>query len=268
MQVQAAVADENNFYEDKLALMLSRSNQLAGAGTVHLGNQPNDKYPEAVNGRGLHYTVDGEITDVWHWKSVRTGLSIGQVDDSFFGPITQSDSEYKRYTGGYLKDKDDCEHLLRWDGSDYQTKTECGGFVMNWKLYSDQAVTPLRLPKSDKVLTRLGGFDKDPSTSDFGSWWLKWDDTVAYNPDDDTYPVGSVMPSVLSLGPLSQGRGDVLAVGHWRQGLWHLEIKRKLKVDSQYDLPIESGIYFWVSTFDHSQTRHGYHLRPLRLVLN
>lgn len=268
LQTGAGRADENELYEDKLAIMFSASGEMAGAGTVQLGHKPKTDQPAPLNRRGLHYTTDGRITDVWHWKSVRTGQSLQQVDDNFFGPPTPSDSEYKRYTGGYQKDQDDCEHLLRWNGSDYQTRPECGGFVMNWELYRDDTIVPVRLPRHPDLLKRLGQIDTDPATSDFGSWWLPWDDTIAYHPDDDHYPTGTIMPSVLSLGPFTQGRGDVSAVGYWRDGTWQLELKRKLRTDSDYDLSIRSGLYFWVSTFDHSQTRHSYHLRPLQLRLD
>lgn len=260
-------ADENSLYEDKFAIMLSESNALAGANTIHLGDNTITEQPAPPNGRGLHYTTDGNITDVWHWKSVRTGLSIQQVDDNFFGPPSPSDSEYKRYTGGYQKDKDDCEHLVRWDGSDYQTKPECGGFVMNWKLFEPGIVTPLRLPKTTDQLKRLGQLDFNEDTSDFGSWWMDWKDTVAYEPDADRFEIGTIIPSVLSLGPFTQGRGDVSAVGFWRDGYWQLELSRALNTESKYDLPITSGTYIWFAAFDHSQTRHSYHIRPVRIEL-
>jgi len=268
LQTGLGHSDENHYYEDKFAIMLSESGQLAGAGTVQLGHKPSADQPGSVNKRGMHYTTDGSIADVWHWKSVRTGMSIGQADDNYFGPLSPSDSEYKRYTGGYQKDRDDCEHLVRWDGQDYQTKPECGGFIMNWRLYSDEIVTPIRLPKDSMQLARLGQIDHNADTSDFGAWWLDWEDTIAYHPDNDHYPVGTILPSVLSLGPFTQGRGDVTAAGHWRDGRWHLEMKRRLKSDSPYDLTIQSGIFLWVSTFDHSQTRHSYHIHPVKLTLD
>jgi hypothetical protein len=259
--------NENVWYEDKLAIMLSTSSELAGAGTVQLGHSPKLDQPSPANNRGLHFTTDGSITDVWHWKSVRTGLSLNQADDNFFGPPVPSTSEYKRYTAGYQKDTDDCEHLVRWDGSDYQTKPDCGGYLMNWTLPSDGIVVPLRLPKHADFKKRLGNINSEASMSDFGSWWLNWNDTIAYHPDSDTFDIGTIIPSVLSLGPFSQGRGDVSATGYWRDGRWQLELKRKLNTNSRYDLPIESDMNLWVSTFDHSQTRHSYHLRPIVLKL-
>ncbi|MDN3650402.1 ethylbenzene dehydrogenase-related protein [Reinekea marina] len=268
VQTDLKQANENTFYEDKLAVMFTQSSSLAGGGTVQLGEQPLKDQPAPPSKRGLHYTTNGQIADVWHWKSVRTGLSLGQADDNYFGPPSPSDSEYKRYTGGYQKDRDDCEHLVRWDGSDFQTKPECGGYVMNWTLYDDGIITPLRLPANKALLKRLGQANFDANESDFGSWWLDWEDTIAYHPDEDNYPLNTIIPSVLSLGPFSQGRGDVEAVGYWRDGLWQVELKRALDTGSEFDLEITNESYLWVSTFDHSQTRHSYHIKPVRLELN
>lgn len=265
VQTDVFNANENTFYEDKLAIMLSETGELGGANTVHLGQRPIKSAPKPTSGRGLHYTQNGTITDVWHWKSVRTGNSIQQVDDNFFGPPSPSNSELKRYTGGYQKDLDDCEHLVRWNGSDYVTKPECGGFVMNWKQLEPGIITPLRLPKREKNINLVQQFDTDVSNSDFGNWWLNWNDTVAYSPDTDTYEVGAIIPSVLSLGPFSQGRGDVDAVAEWRNGYWQLELRRRLTSTSDYDLTIHDGQYIWFATFDHSQTRHSYHIAPIQI---
>ena len=65
--------DENAYYEDKFAVMLARTSHLAALRTAHLGPQPLDGLPGPSGARGLHYTTDGSIVDIWHWKSVRTG---------------------------------------------------------------------------------------------------------------------------------------------------------------------------------------------------
>lgn len=264
MQTDFAHADENHFYEDKFAVMLSRTSELAGAGTINLGHKPLENHPAPVGGRGLHYTRDGSITDVWHWKAVRTGFSIGQADDNHFGRPLPSDSEFSRYTGGYQRDPD-CEHKVRWENGDYHLKPECGGYIANWKYYKDGIIEPRRLPTNKKLVRRLDNLNLNPQTEDRGRWWMDWNETEKYNPDKDDLPIGSVIPSVLSLGPYALGRAGVSAQASWRDGYWTLEMKRSLKVDSKYDLPIESGMFFWVAVFNHSQTRHTYHLHPLKL---
>jgi hypothetical protein len=266
IQTEAMHANENVYYEDKLAVMLSHSAQMAGAGTVHLGKAPLNRHPDSSGGRGLHYTTDGSYVDIWHWKAVRTGLSLGQADDNHFGPALPSQSEYKRFTAGYQKDPD-CEHLLRWQGDDYHLKPECGGYVMNWKLYDDGIIQPRRLPRDVRSLQRMQAVDLDPEHSDSGQWWMAWEDTVRYSVAKDNLPEGTIIPSVLSLGRFTQGRAGVDAGAEWSAGRWTLELKRKLNSDNRYDLPIADGINFWVSVFNHSQTGHTYHLHPLKLQL-
>ncbi|MFK7967035.1 MAG: ethylbenzene dehydrogenase-related protein [Burkholderiaceae bacterium] len=245
--------DEDDFYEDKFGVMLATTPEIAGAGTSHLGPKPLKDKPSPSGGRGLHYTTDGSNVDVWHWKSVRTGASgMNQIDDNYFGPPMEPKSDKKRYTGGYTKDP----------------KTG-GGFKMNWEKYTDGKVKPLRLPKDPDVLKRLGELNLDPAASDDGEFWLPIEDTVAYSESLDTYPVGTVMPSVLIEGPFEGDRGDVKAVSSWQDGWWRMEVTRLLDTGSKYDTPVraDKDTYMWVAVFDHSQTRHSLHLHPLRLVL-
>lgn len=193
---------------------------------------------------------------------------MGMADDSYFGPPRDPyavDPHYwgrapapgheeglKRYTGGYEKD---------W-------KTG-GGFGMNWEVFTaDGIVTPRWLPSDRGYLFRLGRIDLSPDASDQGRWWLETDESIPYTKAADTYPVGTVLPSVLVKGPMMGDRADVLAIASWRQGRWRLEMSRPLRTDSRHDVPIEDGVFLWVAVFDHSQTRHSYHLRPLRLRLD
>jgi hypothetical protein len=65
--------------------------------------------------------------------------------------------------------------------------------------------------------------------------------------------------------PIEGDRADVAAVGRWSDGLWRLEMKRALDTGSTYDVALGDGTYLWVAVFDHTQTRHSWHMRPLRL---
>lgn len=252
LQNDYARQDENGFYEDKLAVMLSRDSHLAALSTSHLGPQPLDGRPGGPNGRGLHYTTDGSLVDVWHWKSVRTG-PLEQIDDNHFGPpLAPPDDPAVRYTAGYTQDP----------------KTS-GGFTMNWKKFDDAGVQPRWLPRSPELLqARLGAVDLDPAAGDEGLWWLPRGLVVEATPElDALFPVGTVMPSVIIEAPFEGDRGDVAAVAEWRDGWWRLEVKRRLTTDSDYDVALADGTYLWVSVFDHTQTRHSFHLRPLQIQL-
>ncbi|WP_151636081.1 ethylbenzene dehydrogenase-related protein [Noviherbaspirillum aerium] len=249
------IEDEDDYYEDKLGVMLAQSSALAGAGTAHLGKQPLAGRPEAKGGRGLHYTTDGSIVDVWHWQSVRTGNPLmNQIDDSYFGPPLEPKPGAKRYTGGYAQDP----------------ASGRGGSKLNWE--KDNApgfITPLRLPKSPAVIEQFQGVDLDPQVSDDVVFMMPMDQTIPYSRKLDTYPIGTVMPSVLVNAPLAGDRGDVEAVGRWKDGWWHLEVSRKLDTGSKYDVALtkERPTYLWVAVFDHTQTRHTQHLRPVRLLM-
>ena len=78
-----------------------------------------------------------------------------------------------------------------------------------------------------------------------------------------------MLPGVVIEGRFGGDRGDLTAGGDWRDGFWTLEVGRLLETGSKFDLPLAPGrdAYLWVAVFNHSQTRHSQHLRPLRLRL-
>jgi Ethylbenzene dehydrogenase/Prokaryotic cytochrome b561 len=243
------IQDENDYYEDKFGVMLSSSPEIAGGGSSHLGKQPIPGKPGSPNERGLHYTTDGSIVDVWHWKSARTG-PLAQLDDNYFGSPMEPDADpKKRYTGGYTQDPE-----------------TGGGFIQNWEKL-EHGLKPLHLPKSPSQIADLQTADLDPTVGDTVQWSMNLADTVPYSPQADQYAVGTVIPSVVIEKPFEGDRGDVRGVGVWRDGTWHLEVTRKLQTTSEFDQPIADGIYLWVVAFDHAQTRHTQHLRPLAIEL-
>jgi len=140
---------------------------------------------------------------------------------------------------------------------------------MNWEKYSDGTIRPLRLPKDPAQLERLGNVDLDPNVGDDGELWLPMENTIAYSEELDTYPVGTVMPSVLIEGPFEGDRGDVRAVARWHDGWWRLEVTRKLDTGSEFDIALrpDEPAHLWVAVFDHAQTRHSRHLHPVRITL-
>lgn len=69
--------DDNLYYEDKLAMIwaikaptFEKSGCFAGC---HLGE---------TKPYGNKYLPAGEVADIWHWKSIRTG-SVNQIDDQY-----------------------------------------------------------------------------------------------------------------------------------------------------------------------------------------
>lgn len=228
--------DETEFYEDKFAVLLSKQCGHGGDNTTHLGHQPFADKPANWHGKGYHASLDGKVRDLWHWKAVRTDHK-RQADDNHFGPLLQVRSGERRYTAGY-----------HTDGK------ESGGYVMNWQWYSPSTVTPKRLPNPDYL------------TQPHHAAFLPWFDSQPYQPEQDHFPLGTQLPSVLYRSNQFEGdRGHVAAKGQWQQGYWTLEIARKHNTGSAHDVELANGTCLWVSAFDSSQTAHTRHQRAVQL---
>ena len=237
--------DEQTFYEDKFAVMLSKQCNHA-AGTAHLGPKPLSDKPANWHGKGYHYSRDESIHDLWHWKAVRTNTK-QQADDNYIGPAMEAYAGERRYTAGYHKDA-----------------KESGGYVMNWAWYKPDYVVPKRLPIEPERLAPYR-LDAKKASNDI-DWMATWFDYQPYTKQLDNYPVGTYMPSVLYRSNQFEGdRGNVRAVGVWSDNYWSLEVARRLDTGSEKDIAIEDGVCLWVAAFDHSQIGHTRHHQALRL---
>ncbi|MFV8783453.1 ethylbenzene dehydrogenase-related protein [Microbulbifer sp. SA54] len=232
--------DETRYYEDKFALLLSNSCSLGAAGTSHLGPRPVADRPANFHGKGYHYSSDNAIHDLWHWKAVRTnGMRL--ADDNHIGPPYAERPGSRRYTAGYMQDG-----------------KESGSYVMNWRWFKPDGVTPKRIPREAEQTLPVAS---DPL---LGTWF----DLSAYREAEDNLPVGSVIPSVIYRSNRFEGdRADVRAAGRWRDGYWSLELARTLDTGSPLDVAIRDGVCLWVAAFDHAQVAHTRHSRPIKLQL-
>ena len=228
--------DELQYYEDKLAVLLSNDCTMGAGKSVHLGHKPLADHQATWHKRGYHYTTDGTIRDMWHWKAVRSD-PMKLADDDFFGPPATQLNGKRRYKAGYVADGKDS-----------------GGISMNWKWYTPHGVTPKKLPYEDEKTTIK------PTQA------IPWYHFTKYTKAKDNYPEGAMLPSVLLKANTLEGdQADVHAKGEWKEGWWHLEMVRALDTHSPNDLPIKPGICLWVSAFDHVQVRHTRHAKPLQL---
>jgi hypothetical protein len=91
---------------------------------------------------------------------------------------------------------------------------------------------------------------------------------MPYTKEADTYPVGAIMPNMV-LEDLTGDRADVRAKGAWKEGRWTLETRRLLDTRNLYDVAFVPGepVYITVATYNRTQTRHGEHITPVRVVL-
>src|ERR1043165_4498626 len=254
--------DVLGFYEDKFAVIFSTVNDFGSGGVSNLGPKPHKDYPGSRNGRGLHYT-DGHMVDLWQWKGASGGL-LGEVDDMYIGPprapTANEASLLNRYQAGYWGDPGDTPYYY------------------NFKLYrpseykEDMPVEILRLPKDYQEMNRkMGKWNPEPGGSvDQGSiWWMFPEETVLYSKEEDAkIPLGTIIPAVIITGKHEGDRYDVKGSARWSDGHWTLVTSRDLKTGSKYDQDFIPGkdLYMWVSVFDHTQTRHTRHPRPVKIV--
>jgi hypothetical protein len=260
LDARAGLQDVVGFYEDKLAVIFSDNASLGGAGATNLGADPLPGKPMPINGRGFHFTTDGSYIDMWQWKASRGGM-LGRVDSQYIGPPyapTFDEQNYNaRYQGGY------------WN------KPGRSLYSYNFKFIHKNAtgsITPLRLPKDWKAqVAALGKFDLDPNSSDDenGRWFMFDSESEPYTPEADAkIPVGTVLPGVIISGDTEGERGNITGISRWSNGQWTLELARNMKADGRYDKTFAPGhnLYMWVAVFDHTQTRHARHNRPVRVV--
>ncbi len=253
-------SDETAYYEDKFAVLLSKSDQFGGGGASHMGTKPLSDKPAAFAGVGLHYTTDGSLADVWQWKSARGGM-LGYVDDmSFSTPLDPTPPEAAgtaRYKAGYHSDKGKAAYDVNYIGD---PETHYHGVISVKRLPIDYKKTVAKMGTIDLSL--------DASVDDGSQWWMFKDETVPYSPEKDAeIPVGTILPGVLIMNPGYDGhRADLKAGSHWQDGYWTLEIMRDMDTGDEKDLAMEDGLYMWVSSFDHVQIRHTRHSRPVRLT--
>jgi cytochrome b subunit of formate dehydrogenase len=256
------IDDVTTFYEDKFAVIFSSTAVFGAGGVAHFGPKPLAEYPGSRNGRGLHYT-DGAMVDMWQWKPSRGGL-LGHVDDMYIGvpeqPTPDQASQLARYQAGYWGDPGTAYYTYNFE-------------ALRPNEYKDgQAIHIKRLPRDLAATAKaMGSWDPNPDANvDDGSrWWMLESESVPYSAERDAeIPVGTIIPGVLISGDYTGDRADVAGSAHWADGYWILVTSRALKTDSKYDQDFVPGsdLYMWVSVFDHTQTRHTRHARPIRVV--
>jgi cytochrome b subunit of formate dehydrogenase len=254
------IDDVTTFYEDKFSVIFSPSAAFGSGGVAHFGAKPLDEYQGSRNGRGLHYT-DGMMVDMWQWKASRGGL-LGEVDDMYIGPPREPNANEKslinRYQAGYWGDPGDTPYTYNFK-------------LLRPSEYNGGPVPILRLPKDYVAINKaMGRWDPNPDSSveDGSKWWMFLDETVPYSAEEDAkIPVGTIIPAVLITGKHEGDRYDVKGSAHWEGGHWTLVTSRDLKTGSKYDQDFVPGrpLYMWVAVFDHTQTRHTRHPRPVRI---
>jgi len=220
--------DDNVYYEDKLALIWNIGNsiknfsQMGCMAACHAG--------EAGKPFGNKYLAnEGELGDIWHMKSIRTGY-IGQADDQYL--------DHTRY------DKDKAPEAGR------KSDPKTGGSYTDIKLVNGK---PEFMHKSGTPANKGG------------TYYLKEEDKAPF--DDSKFQPGDEVASIL-VAPATGDRGDISTNIAWNNGKWSIVLARKLVTGSKYDVQFDNlgGTYeFGLAAFDNAQVRHAFHVGALQL---
>lgn len=153
-------------------------------------------------------------------------------------------------------------------------------------LFDDQFVDHTRDPKANKNWGRKGdvktggGYKNNrnkaktrpvymnPNRTEANKYWVYNNSKIKFV---DKFKAGDVIPGII-ISPFTGSRGDIRAKGVWADGMWTIEVKRKLvttgtKADIQ-DVQFKDlgkPYYFGVSVFDNSQINHIYHQGSIEL---
>jgi len=85
--------------------------------------------------------------------------------------------------------------------------------------------------------------------------------------DDSKYKAGDEVPSII-VAPFTGDRGDIAAKAVWKDGVWTIELARKLMTGSETDVQfadLGKEYAFGVAVFDNAQVRHAYSPGVLKL---
>ena len=215
--------DNNTVYEDKFAMIWPINNSVPNfesAGcfvACHAGENPD------VKPYGNKYTAnEGELADIWHWKSVR---NLNQVDDQYldatrYSPDTpeagrKSDA---KESGGYANNENEDKTAPAFTSPSVDLATGAPGFILD----------------SEKVALDQAALD--------------------------AMPAGSYLPGIVK-SELVGDRGDISAGWKWENGAWTIEFGRKLDTGSETDVQfsdLAAPYYFGLAVFENAQVRHAF----------
>jgi hypothetical protein len=220
--------DNNKYYEDKFALIWSIDNSVKGFDSqgcfamCHAG--------EEGKPYGNKYTASaGEVADLWHMKSVRTGY-IGQVDNQYV--------DHTRY------DKDKAPEAGR------KSDPSTGGGYSDIKLVDGK---PELMSKDARPANRGG------------TYYLRAEDKAPF--DDSRFRPGDEVASIV-VARFTGDRGSIDTAIDWKDGSWTAVMSRKLVTPSKFDVQfadLAAEYPFGLAAFDNSQVRHAFHTSAIKL---
>lgn len=240
---------ENTYYEDKFAMQWAMgTNGSSSAGFVasgcgtscHLGTN---------DAPARKYNLDNQVTDMWHWKSVRTQI-VGQLDDKHILADNADDTVDCVTTGGCRVGDDKASGGYNDNKGSKFTTTSLACVTSTVPCYMG--------PSGNTTLnttTDWGTIVLDGTQQDFA----------------DTFATGDKIAGMTSTVWVGS-RGDITTYASHDGTYWTLIMKRaKTTTTTTQDVQFDTGAsggsyYFGVGVFDNTQINHAVHSGKITLT--
>lgn len=234
LKVLDSTGHDNTYYEDKMAILWNIS-------TRDFDTKGCDTACHKARG-GKVAGIEDKSPGRKYTNAPGETLDMWHWKSVRTGPVGQVDDQY-------VDDTKDPTKNANW-GRQSDVKTG-GGYVDN----------------VNKDKTGPAWMNKTPSEEN--RYWVLDDQKTAFV---DDFKPGDVVPGIV-VAPFAGSRGDITAKGVWKNGVWTLELKRRLTTtgekakeqDVQFD-DLKKTYSFGLSVFDNSQINHVYHEGVHRLT--
>lgn len=218
--------NNNVYYEDKFAMIWPIADSITNFdkqgcfAVCHAGENPD------LKPYGNKYTAgEGQMGDIWHWKSVR---NYNQLDDQYLDwtkvDTSTPENQAKTIEAGRHSDP-----------------KESGGYSNN--------------ETEDKTLPAFALPDNMPAPP----YYIIDGEKVTF--DDSKYKAGDEVPGIVK-SEIVGDRGDISAGWKYADGKWTIEFSRKLVTASEkYDVQfsdLTATYYFGFAIFENAQVRHAF----------
>ncbi|MBI5297913.1 MAG: hypothetical protein HY869_20735 [Chloroflexi bacterium] len=229
--------DNNLVYEDKMAFIwpINEVKNFEAAGcfvACHAGENSD------IKPYGNKYLPEGEMADIWHWKSVR---NLNQVDDQYLDSTTLDTSTPENQTKTI-------------EAGRHSDPKDSGGYSDNYASKPDPNDATKTVP--DKSMPGFSSPNFDMTTGAPG--YILDADKIPF--DDAAFKAGDYLPGIVK-SEIVGDRGNISAGWKYVDGTWTLEFGRKLDTGSQYDVQftdLSAMYYFAMAVFDNAQVRHAF----------
>jgi len=218
-------------YEDKFAVIWNINDSIEGFNEIGCAN--------LCHGEKKATNAEGEIGDVWHWKSDRGG------------PVNQIDDKWLTYSDGNGRKGD--EGTGSYSGNS-QTITDAAGNEIKVPVYWVPGAKDYHwIMADDSKARKIVSIDEMGNLVDEDGTVLKKE---MFDGDSDL-----VIPSLYNIKPGVGGRGDVTEYHNYDEATntWTLEVKRALVTGDETDIAFtdkDKMYYFSIAVFDGAAIAH------------